>query len=527
MNIIFLTQSKTLEVFCDVSLSLSKKRSLGRVGFYVTDSEFFKSFAETHPGLAKQRCSFLKEWEIIEKSKQSRFDIEKLKEYEEEYADPILWNALAADRRIFLGRRAALEQDYAPRFNHQEMLSILQTAFTQIQRLFDEVKPDVVVGFICVTIGEYIAYLLAKKRGIRFINLRPMRIKNYFYAAEGIYEPSERLRAEYLQKVSKGIPEPQRQEILSYLQEVRKTHAMYEGVVPASQDSSLTTTKANMQRKGLMDRVCNLIKKYYTYTFTRYRFDTHHRGTFYPIWFYKIKRPLRIFWMNLFLRKKYIYSKDLTSLRYAFFPLHKEPEVTLLVYSRPYLNQIEVIRNIARSLKVGTHLVVKEHPAAVGYRPLSYYKKLLAIPNVLLASPALSSRELIGHAELVSVISGSVGLEAIIMKKPVIIFGRTPFGFLPNCMIRHIDNLENLGWQIHDLLKNYRYDENALISYITAVAENSLPVDFYSVLLKKRGVYRPDGETMENRDYQVQIDRLTEHLFGVWDVHKKEYAAQA
>ena len=49
-------------------------------------------------------------------------------------------------------------------------------------------------------------------------------------------------------------------------------------------------------------------------------------------------------------------------------PKQKEPEVTLLVWGRPYINQIEVARKFARCLPVGMKLVVKEHPAAVGYR---------------------------------------------------------------------------------------------------------------------------------------------------------------
>ena len=61
-----------------------------------------------------------------------------------------------------------------------------------------------------------------------------------------------------------------------------------------------------------------------------------------------------------------------------------------MVYGRAWMNQIEAIRNIARNLPVGMKLLVKEHPAALGYRSVSFYKKVTAIPNVLLVSPGLA-----------------------------------------------------------------------------------------------------------------------------------------
>ena len=52
--------------------------------------------------------------------------------------------------------------------------------------------------------------------------------------------------------------------------------------------------------------------------------------------------------------------------------------MSLSVQSRSYLNQIEVVRNIAQSLPVGWQVLIKEHPASMGRRPVSYYQKLLA-----------------------------------------------------------------------------------------------------------------------------------------------------
>ncbi len=44
MNILFLTQSKTLSVFFDVALAAEKSASTDKVGFYIADSDFYRRF---------------------------------------------------------------------------------------------------------------------------------------------------------------------------------------------------------------------------------------------------------------------------------------------------------------------------------------------------------------------------------------------------------------------------------------------------------------------------------------------------
>jgi hypothetical protein len=516
LNILFLTQGKSLSVFYDVARSIGKKANLGKVGFYIADSAFFNQFKQENPNIASGRFELLKEWEIIERSKSISPDLQRLLGYEKSLGDPFLWNALVSDRRIFLGKRATLEQDYLSRFDHERMLAILQVGIEEMEALFDRVKPDLVVGFICVTIGEYLAYLISKCRNIQFLNLRPTRVKNYFFAGENIFEPSNRLENKYRLFMQTGIPSDLKEKVGSYLAQVRKTHAMYEGVLPPPGDTTTDVTgEGDRKERNLFQTIRKLTREYYDFEYGQYRYDNHHRGVFYPIWFQKVKRPIRN-WRNKFcLNRFYLQRDSLENLSYAFYPLHKEPEVTLLVYGRPYLNQIEVVRNFARSLPMGMKLVVKEHPGSVGYRPLSYYKKLLAIPNVILASPEMTSRDLIEKARLITIIGGSVGLEGLIMQKPVLHLGNVPFSFLPDTMIRKAQDLERLGWEIHEILENYKHNEDALRAYIAAVMDSSVPVDFYSILLGRRAVYRPD-QNQENIDsqYKVQIDRLSEYLMG-------------
>lgn len=514
MNAIFLTQGASLDLFYNLMLALKKIKSLEKIGFYIADSRFFNQFKQKIPEIESGSYFLLKEWDIVRESKDIMPNIALLEQYEKKIGKPFLWNALVADRRIYFGKKYAYDQDYGPRFSHERMLSILQSGLRRMEDFFNKVQPNFIISFQCVTLGEYLSYLFARARNIAVLNLRPTRVRNYFYAGESILEPSESLKKTYEQLFKNGIDSPLEDEVLQYLVEVRNTHAMYEGVIPASNKpreyAGLRKKPSNLLNiKGLIRLFAGLVVDEYKYRFGEYRHDNHISGYIGPFLSVKFIKPLRARLMDKRFHSIYVQAKHLPALIYAFFPLHTEPEITLSVYSKPYLNQIEAIRLFSHNLPVGMKLVVKEHPWSIGKRPLSYYRKILEIPNVMLAHPSLKSKELISNARLVTIIAGSIGFEALILRKPVVVLGRTPFEYLPLSMIRHADRPDNLGNEIGDLLENYEYNEKALVSYVSAVIKDSVPVDFYSRLIGRKGVYSPEGVT---GDQETQEQERMKHI---------------
>ena len=173
--------------------------------------------------------------------------------------------------------------------------------------------------------------------------------------------------------------------------------------------------------------------------------------------------------------------------------------------SRFYLNQIDVIRNIAQSLPVGCQVLIKEHPASMGKRPPSYYRKLLGVPNLRIADPGLNSREIVEHCRMVITISGSIGFEAAIRRKPVICFGHVWYEKLPASMVRRVTSFDNLAEHVRDLSSVYRCDEAALVAQIGASMQVSERVNLYSNLLRRQGVHVPDTTGADGR---TDLDRL-------------------
>ena len=137
-----------------------------------------------------------------------------------------------------------------------------------------------------------------------------------------------------------------------------------------------------------------------------------------------------------------------------FFPLHVSPERYVDISAPFFANQLEVIKNIAKSLPVDYKLYVKEHFAMVTryWREIPFYKEILALPNVELIHHSVSSDEIIKKSSLVITITGTAGLQAAFYEKPAIIMAHVIYlEFLP--FMHRIKNLEELPDTIRTALK--------------------------------------------------------------------------
>lgn len=522
MNILFITQTKSLEVFYEVLKRMKQQTPLDRVGFYVAGGHFFDEFQKKNPEIGHD-FEILKEWVIFQKAKDGdKQDLNRLNNYEEKYGDPFLWSAAIADRRIFLGKKSAITQDYRCRHSHEEIQSILCVTIEEMEGLFDRVKPDLVVSFICVTAGEYIASLIANNRKIPLINLRTARVQNYFYEGDTSHEPPTFLEEEYQRYLQDPTSRnrPSWQEAKTIIHDIRHSHLkMYEGA-PALNWSQTGRIQRRSKKLSMTGRLFKLpfkrMEEYLKYRWGSFKEDPQYLGLLFPLWYHRIVKPFRIRLVKQWFKKnaRFGSEQDLSSLDYVYFPLHKEPEVSLLVYGSFCLNQIEIIRQIARSLPIGMKLVVKDHPAGPGYHPLSFYKKIAEIPNVVLVPASFSNRTLIRFSQLVTIISGSTGLEALMLGKPVIILAEAPFQFLPSNMVRSVKALSCLPKEIKDLMANYTFHEEAVLAYLTAIIENSVKIDFYSLVLERAEHPRQESDEVQRELRQKNFEDLATYLLG-------------
>lgn len=494
MNIMFLCMGRMLDVYYDSSLEISSKLGINST-FYISDRKHFSKFQTQKPNFESTN-TFLSEWSITDKVS-NHFNIEELNRIENKYFnDNSIWEPLVADRRVFMGNLCKYTQDYKPSYSYEEMMSLMIEGIQSIENFLDLHKPNIIIGFTIATFGEYLIALIAKERGIKFIQLRHSKIKNYYTFSSDLHEKYEKIRENYS---SKDSVDAHKNIIDNYIEDIKKKGMVYEGTI----DYSGSFVKALIQYpKYFIFSLINDIK------YLRTPKDNHYRASLTKIFFYdKFFRFLRNSYQTKILKKYYLQEKSLTELNYVFFPLHAEPEIAISIFSMHYQNQIEVIRNISLSLPANFKLIVKEHPRNIGRRKTTYYKKILQIPNVNLVDPGVNPSYIISHSKLVIVLSGFLAFEALMAKIPVISLGSAMYNMLPKTLINHVDNIKNLRKELIFSLNNFSYNEITVKKYLDAIISNSERLDLYTVLLKKIG--RSGGSNFSDELYKKNILALT------------------
>lgn len=120
-----------------------------------------------------------------------------------------------------------------------------------------------------------------------------------------------------------------------------------------------------------------------------------------------------------------LYEQPVPGEPYLFFPLHVANDMAITIRAPQFQNQDNVLEFLAeRALPTGTKLYVKPHPAGLDSYPVGMMNRIKRMPHVRLIHPTINSHQLIAGARGVVVINSTVGCEALMYEKPVVVLGR-------------------------------------------------------------------------------------------------------
>ncbi len=513
-NILFSTQDSSLKVFYKVSQIIKKNNQSKNTGFIVTNKQFYKQWINENPEFVSENFSIIKEWELTKVNKFSNVDMNVLESYEKKFGhEPGLFGAIVSDRRLFMGFKNTFTQDYSRRYSDQVLLYILQNCLQKIDEFIKEFKPDIIISFQCVTILDYLIYLFAKHHHIQYLNLRPTRINNRVMFASTINDPPPEIVGLY-QKFSHLDHKNDYHKIDTFISETRKDVKFYEGVIEPSLIPGQRISNLKFKK------IFSFLKQIFDYFIYKVYLDNHVPNPLIRTFYVGLLNPFKTKIINYYLKPKYISQTDLKNKKYIYFPLHTEPEVSLLVHGKPFINQIELIRMIAISMPIDTILVVKEHPWMIGKRSLKSYKKILNIPRVLIAKPNLYSKELIINASLITVVTGSASLEGVLMQKPVITFGDCMTNILPDFMCARCKDLRELQSLIHKSI-SAKIDEKwdtYLKTFLLSIFSHSGEINLYTTLLGRKNRYSrsPSNYNQEIESLYKCLDKAINFKFDLF-----------
>ena len=436
--------------------------------------------------------------EIHARYKQETPDPAYIDSLEREYGLPSLWPYLAVDR-VVMSNQLVREYPYdRPRYTHEEMLRLLQVYAKALTKFLDEERPDYVFFGPIGSVSAYLLYRMAKKRGIKTFALLMSSTRNRYVLSE-TYDTFTGVNELFHGDRSALMRLPARVAAEAFLKEFRERPLPYfEKSTPAPQPVTRRSQLKFLHPTRAAKSFSVIARNIRDYLASEGRDD------------YSTIKP----WDAIkdLVRRK---ARNLIGLRdlydpftpddedFVFFPLHYEPEISLLLQAPTHTDQLALIRHIARSLPVRYKLYVKDHPEMAQYRPRSYYRALKKNPNVKLIDASVSSFAITPKAKLVATITGSTGWEAIMLKKPVISFGHQFYNELS--AVSYCGCMEDLPALIKERLAAPRHDEEELLAFLTALFEDGAELNLHHLWMdepdfeKKREGVRPVARAMAKK----------------------------
>ena len=205
----------------------------------------------------------------------------------------------------------------------------------------------------------------------------------------------------------------------------KEVKEVYDRVVFKKYKKVFDDASQNSRTKGTMKKIRTRINRpSYSNIYAEYLFSGLKQSVFNK---YHLKAQKR---KNIEDYNKVV-SRDVPTSSFVLFLFHMQPEYTVDGIANEFFNQVEFVIAIARNLPSDTVIVVKENPRSVGNlnRPIEYYNDLLRFPNIVFLHHSSDSHELIEQSMVVVTLTGTVGIEALMKNKPVIVVGRIFYRF--------------------------------------------------------------------------------------------------
>lgn len=176
-------------------------------------------------------------------------------------------------------------------------------------------------------------------------------------------------------------------------------------------------------------------------------------------------------------RVRKLYQEPVANERYFLYPLHFHPESSTSILAGAFIDEYEVIRNIAFNLPEGLRLYVKDHVSAWAYPTLNFYRRLRALPNVRVLPPNAPTKQLIKGSVAVITLTSTVGYEALLMHRRVFLYGEVFYSFHKG--VTRIGDLANLRYFLDNAIKEEKvwddkYNQDFVCAYYNASYESSL-----------------------------------------------------
>ena len=398
-------------------------------------------------------------------------------------------------------------------FSYEERVRLYNSLVRYWTGILNHVNPDVVFFPVAPhLVYSYVLYELCKKKNIKTIMFELTSLTPFIFPVEKFEVGSQAIESMY-----ETLMKSKNAKKVKLSENTEKHFKRMEGDYSTARPFYMKTNLEKQQvichltRKILKNphNLPNMIKK------TRYLFTRKHyikqKGK-------KIENSVMKGWRYLFCKyegkkkkdwlnrhyKKLTQDADFT-IPYIYVPLHYQPERTTSPEGGVFANQLLMVDVLSKCTPEGWNIYVKEHPMqfkAVSShgecsRTADFYDDLVALPNVMLIPISTSSFNLIDNAKAVATATGTIGWEAVLRQKPVMIFGHA---WYKNCEgVFHTPTKEKCKSALSKIKAGYKVDKNLVKIFAHAIEQVGVKAYTESAYEKLAGIsYKENVSNLTN-----------------------------
>ena len=389
---------------------------------------------------------------------------------------------------------------YWPVTSDEENKYWLELNYKNIIRILDEYRPDIILDTDNAELQRTILAEVAYKRGIPCETIEYSKYGYYKYPSfqnsysidpyfRQLYEDSLKLSADSLSEEYAYIRDFREKSSIMNREFAGSVTSQYERT-PLIQSMKIMLgkwnyfwdqdhTAHNAARKKLNGMLYAPTKPY-----LKYYLDVE-----------RIKRKLLV--------KNDYFEDPVEGEKYVYMPLHLIPESSVFVKASFYVDEMNLMEQVSKSLPVGWKLYVKEHQAMLGERDVSFYKKAAELANVRVVQLNYykDPKPWITKSQGVVTITGTAAYEAALMGKRSIVFGDVPFSMIDG--ITRIRSFEDLP----EAVRSFGETDNihSAAAYIHAVKAAGNEVKIFYLMDEAEEIFAGRHEESEEFDSELGV----------------------
>lgn len=286
---------------------------------------------------------------------------------------------------------------------------ILALEIEFIRNVFNSIKPDYLLNEVVAIEFSEILEIEAKKRGIQYLAWLVTPFKDRcFYWLDNPFNGEIKNLNEHIPSIEDEIFAKK------FINDFREK----ENVKPFYAQKKIHLWSISFLLSNLKYIIITLVNFYYYIKCSNNKiFKKYYCGDFSQVFNYIQSCKNSLFY-------RYNEIDQINNFEIVFYPLHFEPEASIIYMSEFHEDQVSLIRNFSKCIGINQVLAVKEHPQQPGMLLTNKYIKLRnEISNLIYLPANISTKNVISKASIVVTQTSTAGLEALILKKPVIVLG--------------------------------------------------------------------------------------------------------